>query len=556
MLHVAVSFAIIDAALLYVLLRHDRAGGAYAGINLGGLDSSLVVPAAEVLAAIVVVVLALPVLLLAAKPMVDRDSTSGLAHVVAYAMLAASLLVTAATLGYALLPRRPWPTTGPLPGYSGTVTWLFAGQTGLIGLLTLVILMQRHRCKGALFGGFGAAVAASLALGMGGAFAAGVSYRVADYLDGGVLPSPANFGAKPQALRLEPPVSYQWAAFGFLILIVVAALGGLWITQVTARRLRARARRDTDGDFPGWRVRDRGRAAHIDKKIAGARLTDSVRRPLGLMWLLVAGAGLLATSLGVTGIGPVQLAGSGSTTADALHVLTNIGTYLISLSAVALILLGIQTYRNERVRRTVGVIWDLATFWPRAAHPLAPPCYAERAVPELANRATWLASQEGGVILSGHSQGSVLAAATVLQLPAQARARTALLTYGSPLRRIYARAFPAYIDDKVITLIGRAIADPNGDPRWRNLWRYTDPIGGEVGIGDLRLTDPAGFAIPPGDSVVPAVAGHSGYPVSLGFAETVSGLAGRLPRLAAPAPAPAPALSPVSPPVGVSAPTG
>ena len=86
-----------------------------------------------------------------------------------------------------------------------------------------------------------------------------------------------------------------------------------------------------------------------------------------------------------------------------------------------LVVLGVQTYRNARVRRTVGIIWDLATFWPRAAHPLAPPCYAERVVPELVHRATWLATEQGGVVLSGHSQGSVLVAATVLQLPPQAR---------------------------------------------------------------------------------------------------------------------------------------
>src|SRR6185369_10257679 len=102
----------------------------------------------------------------------------------------------------------------------------------------------------------------------------------------------------------------------------------------------------------------------------------------------------------------------------------------------------------------------------------------------------YLSTQDGGVVLSGHSQGSVLVAAAVLQLPAAARRRTALLTYGSPLRRLYARAFPAYLNDDVLTEVGRAVAGPDGDPRWRNLWRDSDPIGGPVGIGDIRFTDP------------------------------------------------------------------
>jgi hypothetical protein len=194
------------------------------------------------------------------------------------------------------------------------------------------------------------------------------------------------------------------------------------------------------------------------------------------------------------------------------------------------------------------VLWDLGTFWPRAAHPLAPPCYAERVVPELVRRASWLAVEQGGVILSGHSQGTVLAAATVLQLPPEAQARTALLTYGSPLRRLYARFFPAYVNDEVLERVGAVLArsgEPVPEPgqhapRWVNLWRDTDPIGGPVEsptAREVRFVDPPGFDITPGDTVFPKVDGHSGYQARPEFGAAVSAL---LTDLSAPASPPRP----------------
>ena len=183
------------------------------------------------------------------------------------------------------------------------------------------------------------------------------------------------------------------------------------------------------------------------------------------------------------------------------------------------------------------MVWDLATFWPRAAHPLGAPCYAERVVPELVHRTTWLATERGGVVLSGHSQGTVLAAATVLQLPAQARAGTALLTYGSPLRRLYARAFPAYINDDVLAEVGAGlssapIGDPprafDGQPRWINLWRRTDPIGGHIdtrGIGDRAV----GRASVPTAST-PDHGVHTGPASAPGTASTPDGRAPGRPR--------------------------
>jgi hypothetical protein len=236
----------------------------------------------------------------------------------------------------------------------------------------------------------------------------------------------------------------------------------------------------------------------------------------------------VATAFGLLDIAPVELAVSGSAAAQAVSIVADVGTYLISASVLGLVFLGVQTYRNSRVRRTVGVVWDLATFWPRGAHPLAPPCYAERVVPELVHRGTWLATEQSGLVLSGHSQGSVLVAATVLQLPQAAKERTALLTYGSPLYRLYLRAFPNYFNEKVFNDIGAAVAGDRGQERWVNLWRRTDPIGGAVGIGDRRLADPVSFDALPGDRIPPAVQAHSGYQLTPQFSQAMDDLIGLL----------------------------
>jgi hypothetical protein len=52
--------------------------------------------------------------------------------------------------------------------------------------------------------------------------------------------------------------------------------------------------------------------------------------------------------------------------------LVNMGTFLVGGFVLLLLYLGRQAYQNPGFRRTVGVLWDIGTFWPRAAHPLAP----------------------------------------------------------------------------------------------------------------------------------------------------------------------------------------
>jgi hypothetical protein len=149
-------------------------------------------------------------------------------------------------------------------------------------------------------------------------------------------------------------------------------------------------------------------------------------------------------------------------------------------------------------------------------------------VPELVYRATWLANEQGGVVLSGHSQGSVLVAATVLQMPVDARRRTALITYGAPIARLYMRAFPQYFNEKVLNDLAATVAGPRGEERWVNLWRRTDPIGSAIGIGDRRLADPSSFDPLPGDRIPPAAKAHGGYQLTPQFGQAMDDLVGLL----------------------------
>jgi hypothetical protein len=83
--------------------------------------------------------------------------------------------------------------------------------------------------------------------------------------------------------------------------------------------------------------------------------------------------------------------------------------------ALGFIVLGaiwlVRTARTDSgLRRAVGIVWDVASFFPRRFHPLAPPSYAERSVPELRGRLIDLTAN-GQVLLIAHSQGTLVSAA-------------------------------------------------------------------------------------------------------------------------------------------------
>lgn len=136
--------------------------------------------------------------------------------------------------------------------------------------------------------------------------------------------------------------------------------------------------------------------------------------------------------------------------------------------------------------RSFAIVWDLLMFWPRRFHPLAVPSYGQIAVPLLAEEVKTRATS-GRVILSAHSQGSVLTVAALhrLRKPENSGllANVDLVTYGSPLGTLYADAFP----DQYPTVI-RTLTDLSS---WTNFYRTeTDPIGGVIReIDELAATD-------------------------------------------------------------------
>src|SRR5213078_1993111 len=177
-------------------------------------------------------------------------------------------------------------------------------------------------------------------------------------------------------------------------------------------------------------------------------------------------------------------------------------------------------------------------------HPLAPPSYAERAVPELNLRVRHLLAGGNAVLLLGHSQGAVLVTATLARLrdlPDEQRRRLAVVTYGNPLRRLYMRWFPSYIHPELVadTLSGDGT-------RLVNFHRHTDPIGGHLAHGcgpadriavppwhgDCWLPDPPTDLHRPGDGA-PRIRGHAhgGYVRQSVFADHVRAEVRRLDAL-------------------------
>ncbi len=405
----------------------------------------------------------------------------------------AGWLVLAAVALSGLLRGGPTnPVPDDLPGYSR-----MALATGLVALVIAVgllfLLEPGQRIK--------PIATSALAIWALISLMAGSHVRLADWLGDRVI-DPLDEG---QATIIYS-YGYDWFALASLALVVggllaiVIAVLWLWSRTRSPENVEAIAKEypQAPADLEGlsW-IRSIIRARSV------ARLSDEAATALAALLAVVLGGTFAFYGVRVFTTGSPF--GAFGRLPDGWRGLVPVASWVGSLLPLAGMAVMYSSFRNPGTRRRVGVIWDVVTFWPRWYHPLAPPPYSARAVPELGIRLQRLTSDGVAVTLSAHSQGSVVTVASIARLPLAIRSRLGLLTHGSPLRRLYGLFFPTYFGPDELGGLATRL-----DGRWINLFRSTDAIGGPIGVGDRRVPDPVSAERNPGDPL-PPVRGHTFY---------------------------------------------
>jgi hypothetical protein len=353
---------------------------------------------------------------------------------------------------------------------------------------------------------------ALLAVSLGGIFSA-VTALFATRVLGTPVPSGIEFSPPPDnALQIPWPIyAFGAAPIGLLLGLIVSALpvGFGWLKDVKKFSADDGGKsmvREFYGDDFGNADAEGYRGCRT--RIARAWAVGQLVRKAAVAGLWAA-AGMIATTVSAEIY--AALTSPHTFKDNQLHGFASMESVVGLLIGGVLIGLLRSDYSNPSRRKTIGAIWDVGTFWPRATHPLAPPCYAERAVPELVDRIriltgtvpeddkdpAWLqikahernADTEphlsiapGPVLLTGYSQGAIIAPAVAAQLPHRTRQLTALLTLACPARQLYGRAFPAYFGKESLNALHELLDDKGGSSgcRWKNLVRRTDYIGSWV----------------------------------------------------------------------------
>jgi hypothetical protein len=415
--------------------------------------------------ALALLVASLLLALVFGDPTGARPGSAGRWLLAAMSPVPRRLVTGLAVLTVAAVPAVQPRLGNTLPGTDPTlafVTIALAGTCVLLGLLLVPAALLARRTWAALpaelrpwAGGWLAAPFMTLAALLGGGFGAGVGIAVRQSLGGVPLALPHGYAF----------LTLVWGVAGVLAVAVLVVV----LLVIGVRRLLFRVRvpedvallhadrpADAAKAAPAWRTAafERAHAHHVVLTLAG---------------VLAAGAVVSSVPWWQGALPPAWTQG-----------LSALGLAALAMLAAGLLREVYAAARKPDAGRRLGGLADIASFWPRESHPVVPPCYALKVVPEIAARAAeYLAEPNTRVVLTGHSQGSAIAVAAAARLldslsPAEA-GRLGVVVAGSPLQWAYPRAFPGVVShDGLLELFG----DLAG--RWRTMARGTDAIGGGV----------------------------------------------------------------------------
>jgi hypothetical protein len=399
----------------------------------------------------------------------------------------ATVAVTAWSWIKASAHDLPNPTTNPAPGrglhalgIAGLATYATELALWAIVALTIVHLVGwRRRPRGARrFRWLGPTTAA----------ASGVAYGTIV-----IYGIPLLLGARSFGRVAVIPSSFGIGTIGFLASVV--ALAVMFVVARGRAHRTVRAAPPPVGVPPNPPGRDgdepRGATPAMYARIATSR-TLSEAGTYATTALTVSSLAFVAAALYQFRFG--QVGGLGWT--------VRLGELVAIAGTGSLLFFLIRNARKPNERRIVGILWDVLTFWPRRFHPFGVRPYSERAVPELQTRIARLVRHDGRrVMLSTHSQGTVIGYAALVQLPDEVLNGVAFVTYGSPLRQLYEMAFPAFFSRAAYDELRSRLFDDGGapSPSWRSFYRLTDYVGKTV------FEDPALEAPVPDPAVQPVV---------------------------------------------------
>jgi hypothetical protein len=263
-------------------------------------------------------------------------------------------------------------------------------------------------------------------------------------------------------------------AWGVVVLVLLAAVVVGWLCWLRTRGKREAAVLAALPSSPSVpEVRLVAWRRTLRNAIWFARLKNHLQGIIWLLFLLGIGLGAFHGAY-VAGLVPGL---SGRLDRNVAPALGQLGTWTLLALTAMLVSLMRGAFRDANVRRYVNVGWDVIAFWPHAVHPFIQMPYSVRAVGDLAERIRGhlRADPDGTVVVGAHSQGSLLSFAAASSLSDDELQRVRLLTGGSQLRLIFARAFPMYVNYAAITTLHDRLGG-----RWINLYRDTDPIAGPV----------------------------------------------------------------------------